>query len=309
MKVAICIATYQRPRLLGRLLASINSLEVGAEVAQNLCVFVVDNDATASARSVVEAARPGFRWSLSYTVEPVRNISLARNRGVQLALSSGARFVAFVDDDEEVSPSWLAELLDVQDKYSADVVSGRIVPRLPRRVPGWVRRRDFYGRGGGKTGASVSGADTGNSLVSAKLLSLFPGPFEPAFGLSGGGDSHFFLRARARGAKIVCSNDAIVIENIPPNRATAQWLLKRAFREGNGAALIDRDMHTLLGWFPRRLAKATGRTAVGVLMLVVAPLHGRAGVVAALQHVCRGLGSYAGILGFRVIAYRTVDGD
>jgi glycosyltransferase involved in cell wall biosynthesis len=309
MKVAICISTYQRPRLLARLLSSINSLEVPADLCRGLSVFVVDNDAAASAKDVLDSARPDFRCTLVYAVEPERNISLARNRGVQLALSSGANFVAFVDDDEEVCPTWLAELLHVQAKYGADVVNGRVISRLPEGVPDWIRRRDFFGRGGGKTGSRMPGADTGNSLVSAELLSVYPGPFDPAFGLSGGGDSHFFQRARFQGAKIICANNATVIENVPAGRASAWWLLKRSFRMGNHAALVDRKLRMPRRWLPRRVVKATVRIGLGMLMLLVAPLIGRAGLVAALQQISRGLGSYAGLLGYRVIAYRRVDGD
>ncbi|HEX8212800.1 MAG TPA: glycosyltransferase family 2 protein [Longimicrobium sp.] len=309
MSIAIAITTYQRPRLLARLLESIRVQEAEPALASSLHVVVVDNDAAAPARPLVDTARPGFPFPLHYSVEPVRSISLARNHGVRMALELGARFVAFIDDDEEASPGWIAELARVQRECRADVVWGRVVPRLPEGTPRWVARGGFFDRGSYPTGKRMTVAETANALVAAHLLSAPEGPFDPRFGISGGGDSHFFRRVVDAGGTIVWAHDAVVFETVPVERANARWILRRAFRNGNGSVYVERAVSPARRWLPPRLARATGRIALGMVMLPAAPLRGRALAVAALRNIAIGLGAYSGILGYRYVAYRQVDGS
>jgi glycosyltransferase involved in cell wall biosynthesis len=309
LSIAIAITTYRRPRLLARLLESIRLQEAEPALASSLHVVVVDNDAAAPARALVDKARQGFPFPLHYSVEPVRSISLARNHGVRIALGLGARFVAFIDDDEEASPGWIAELARVQRECRGDVVWGRVVPRLPEGTPPWVARGGFFDRGSYPTGMRMTVAETANALVSAHLLSALEGPFDPRFGISGGGDSHFFRRVVDAGGSIVWAHDAVVWETVPVERANARWILRRAFRNGNGSVYVERAVSPAPRWLPPRLAKATGRIALGMVMLPAAPLRGRALAVAALRNIAIGLGAYSGILGYRYVAYRQVDGS
>lgn len=309
MSVAVAITTYCRPRLLSNLLQSLYAQELDPELGSSVLVVVVDNDEAESARPVVEAAAADFPWKIEYAVEPVRNISLARNRGVHTALRLGALHVAFIDDDEQAAPGWLRELVRVQAACAADVVWGRVVPSLPEDAPGWISGGGFFDRGRHATGTPVTVAETANALVSARILTRLEGPFDPAFGISGGGDSHFFRRAVAAGAVMVWADDAVVVETVPPNRANAGWILKRAFRVGNHTVCVERAITPPTRWLPPRVMKATGRVAVGVAMMLAVPLRGRVGLVAALRNVMLGFGAYSGILGFRYIAYRKVDGS
>ena len=53
-------------------------------------------------------------------------------------------------------------------------------------------------------------------------------------GLTGGEDTDFFDRIRAKGAVICWSKDAFVFEHIDANRLNIRWLLMRSFRGGQG---------------------------------------------------------------------------
>jgi glycosyltransferase involved in cell wall biosynthesis len=309
LSITVAIATYRRPRLLAGLLESLRLQQVEPELASALRLVVVDNDRNATARPLVQALAAGFPFAIEYAVAPERNISLARNQGVRIALAGGARFVAFIDDDEEASPGWLQELARVQRQYAAPVVWGTVVPRLPEGVPRWVAEGGFFDRGTHPTGTRVRVADTANTLVSAEILAQVPGPFDPAFGISGGGDSHFFQRAVAAGATIVRANDAVVYETVPAERATAQWILRRAFRIGNHSVCVERAVKGGARWIPARIAKATGRIVLGAVMLPAAGMRGKPILFAGLRNVATGLGAYAGIAGYRYIAYRKVDGS
>jgi glycosyltransferase involved in cell wall biosynthesis len=63
-------------------------------------------------------------WPLRYVVEPRRGLSFVRNRAISEARAARADFVAFLDDDEVATAPWLTELLRVQGRYAADVVTG-----------------------------------------------------------------------------------------------------------------------------------------------------------------------------------------
>jgi succinoglycan biosynthesis protein ExoM len=299
-RVAICIATYRRPAGLRRLLGTLGALELPSDVPPPL-VVVVDNDAAGSAEAVVAAAGAELPLELAYARAPERNIALARNRGVAVALERGAAWLAFVDDDEVAHPGWLRGLLRARDEFSADVVAGAIRSVCPPGTPGWLAHDRFYVPLAERTGAVLTGAYTGNVLVRAELLRGVPGPFDPRFGLSGGSDSHLFMRLHRAGARIVFTGEAVTEEIIPPARARASWVLRRAFRVGNTAMLCER---TLAAGTPgSRLARATLRLGLGAVSLPLAAFRGRGAAVLALWNVCYGLGAFAGAGGIRYREY------
>lgn len=302
-RVAVCVATFRRPELLGGLLASLARLELRRHPVE-LRVIVVDNDAAGSAGAVVEAARDGFPFELEFAVEPERNISLARNRAVARALAWGADWVAFVDDDEVVRPSWLDELLEVQGRSGADAVAGTVVPRFPERTPAWAERSGVYARLHRRSGEPVAFLATHNALVSAQLLRREGGPFDPAFGISGGGDSLFFLRCAREGARMVGAAAAVAEESIPPERVRAGWVLRRAFRTGNGAVFCERALPPESRRVGQRVLKGVARMAASAAALPVAAVFGRAPAMRALWGVCYGAGCASALLGYRYHEYR-----
>src|SRR5436190_12853645 len=96
--ISVCICTYKRPQLLGRLLVELACQETGGLFTYS--IVVVDNDRLQSAEAVVS----GFAAvSVKYCVEPRQNIALARNRAVQ---DSRGDFVAFFDDDQFPTKCW-----------------------------------------------------------------------------------------------------------------------------------------------------------------------------------------------------------
>lgn len=308
VRVAICVATLQRPLLLGSLLESLAQLVFRKCAPVAPFIVVVDNDPNETAREVVEAARDGLPFPLVYTVEPRRGIPHARNCGVAVALENGADFVAFIDDDEVASPDWLDELLDVQRRCSADVVSGPSLPRFAPGVEQWVVDGGFFTYPRYATGEAIPIAATNNVLVAEHLLRGTAEPFDPAFGLSGMDDSHFFLRVKLSGAKLVWADEAVVEEFIPPSRAHARWILKRAFRIGNGYVFCVRTLLPPHRWVVPRVAGAVARIGYGTVMLPVAALRGRAPLVSALRTISNGVGSLVGLAGKLYQEYTVIHG-
>jgi glycosyltransferase involved in cell wall biosynthesis len=269
---------------------------------------VVDNDAAGSALPVVDSLRSTVPWEISYCLEARQNISLARNRAIDTAHHLGVDAIAFVDDDEEADPIWLAELIHIKRASGADVVAGPILPRFDPGAPEWVIAGRFFEIPRYPTGTPVNIAFTGNVLVDRAWLESSGNRFDEAFGLTGGGDSHFFLKAKLGGAKIVWADGAIVRESVPASRTSARWILRRAFRVGNRYVACERSLLPLRAWLFQRLIKSGLRLAQGLVMLVPSALFGRASVVSALRRIAHSAGCLSGLVGIRFDEYDVIHG-
>ena len=306
-RVAICIATYRRPAMLAQLLRALGQLTFRKAPVPRLRVIVIDNDSEGSAQGPVERAARVARWPLWYAIEPARGISHARNRGV--AAGQDCDFVVFIDDDEVPRRNWLDELLFVRMNHDADVVAGPVLPRFEALPPTWIERGRYFERPRYRTGHRLSVAGAGNVLVRTSLLASQAGPFETQFALSGGEDTHLFMRLHQAGARMVWADEAVVDERVPRTRMTWRWLLQRAFRGGNTFTLCELDLRPSVGVRWRRASKGAARVAQGVAgLLTVAPARGMSGLVDASVRVCLGLGMLTGLLGYRSQGYRRVHG-
>ena len=95
-------------------------------------LVIADNDQTPSverwrARWPDEAPFP-----VRYVHEPAAGVSNARNAAMSAARGG---LIAFLDDDNEAEPGWLAALLEAQDRFDADVVFGPVGARAPAAGP------------------------------------------------------------------------------------------------------------------------------------------------------------------------------
>ena len=117
-------------------------------------VVVVDNAPTSDAIRVLVEARQS-RINYRYAVEPRGGLSWARNAGI--AAASG-EIVAFLDDDEEPDPNWLAGLATGFARGDdIGCVTGIIVPaRLDTQVEWWFEAAGGHSKGRGFTSAIFS---------------------------------------------------------------------------------------------------------------------------------------------------------
>ncbi|MFZ6725901.1 glycosyltransferase [Undibacterium sp. MH2W] len=233
VSVSVCICTFRRPALLRRLLLAVFSQKI-TDIALN--VVVVDNDVHQSASEVLAEMAARFSGQLTCIPLSESNISLARNAAIRAATGE---WICMVDDDELPDDDWLATLLNTQAQYSADVVFAPVVPEYAAGVPAWIIRGGYFDRRRLPTGTIIDdkNARSGNVLVRRTLLDQLTikgeeGPFDPAFGKTGGEDSMLFRSLDALGAKMVWCDEAPVSEIVPVDRATGAWLLQRSFRTG-----------------------------------------------------------------------------
>jgi succinoglycan biosynthesis protein ExoM len=246
MGIAVCICTCDRVHSLQELLKVLSEMELGSLEPSELFFVVVDNRPRGRAREVCDRARPHLPSPLYFAEEPERGISFARNRAVSTALSHGADFVAFIDDDDLPRPDWLVRLVDRQRVTSADMVAGiwqlsdsLSIPKSLRGIkflkPPESYRMNRWG--------TVYGAGTCNVLIGRRVVEHLgqAGPvFRPEFALTGGGDMDFFIRARAAGFSNTVATESIVFRGWSAARLTWRGILRRAFRIGGTSMQIYR---------------------------------------------------------------------
>lgn len=270
MSASICIATYRRPDRLEALLEDLARQQLLPDE-----VVVVDNDAAASAAPVIERLRSrGLPFALLYDIQPQKNISLTRNRTVELA---NGDWLAFIDDDERAPPAWLAQLLACAGSTRADGVLGPVVPVVPPEAPAWIRRGRFYDWTRMQTGALIPANRLrfGNLVLRGSLLRGMTAPFDPAYGLTGGEDGDLLSRLALNGAVLRWCDEAVVHEPVEASRLSLRWLLRRALRGGQ-----DFARHSLAGRYGgagasrhRLLLRALAQALLaGLLSILLLPL-------------------------------------
>lgn len=268
----ICVCTYQRPELLAELLVSLRAseglaadpeVEPAADPGFVPRLIVVDNDPQGGARSVVADRYP----EAIYVHQPEPGIVAARNASLD-AVPAEAEAVVFLDDDERVTPQWLAALIRAAEASGADTVSGPVVSHLPAGSDlasgGFIRRIDF------PAGPWSGRPATNNVLVRAQWFLGEQGlRFDPEFNLTGGEDSELFSRMQAAGARSWWEPEAVVEEDVPAERVTGAWLRRRGIRAGHvrakKAQKVGRGRASILAEAAVRLGAGAGRAAVARL--------------------------------------------
>jgi succinoglycan biosynthesis protein ExoM len=243
--ISVCVCTYKRPLYLQRLLDALARLDTDGLFTYG--VVVADNDRSQSSAALVSAFANRSALPVTYCVEPRQNIALARNKAIEHATGE---FVAFIDDDEFPTTTWLLRLFQACIVYEADGALGPVKPHFDAEPPQWVIDGGFYSRPTYPTGFVIDWRKgrTGNLLIRRRVFSEVGQPFRPEF--LTGEDQDFFRRAIAAGHTFVWCDEAVAYEVVPPMRWNRTFMLKRALLRGRisllhptaGARLILRSL-------------------------------------------------------------------
>lgn len=283
--VAVVIPTLRRADSLMRALRSVfaqTGLSNGVEIV------VVDNDPAGTAAAPVEALRAASPFPLVYVAAPKPGVATARNAGLA---ATAAPLIAFLDDDQEAEPTWLAALLAAQARTAADVVFGPI-KGVAEGAPDWARAHldAFFGREGPAEDRLIDKPwGCGNALLIRATALPGSAPFDVAADQLGGEDDALFARVKASGGRFGWAARAWVSELAPPHRATMGYALRRAFAYGQGPSQEARargDTIGLLKWMAVGVVQTAIWTAASVaLSLIRHPARAR-----AMDRAARGLG-------------------
>jgi succinoglycan biosynthesis protein ExoM len=111
-RVAICVCTYKRPKMLGNCLESLAAQLIPSEIRP--LIIVIDNEAEPNNEAAVLEFEKTSPFEVAYWHEPERGIAIAKNTALRIAIDSGAEWIAFIEDDKIADPKWLANLMDRQ---------------------------------------------------------------------------------------------------------------------------------------------------------------------------------------------------
>lgn len=239
--VTVLVPTYRRQERLRRLLAAV--LVQQAPFSWEL--LVVDNDAGGSARQVVETV--GLAGiPVRYVVEPTLGAVHARNRGIREA---AGRVVAMLDDDVIPRPEWLATVCAPLLEGAASGAGGPVVLDAAVTRPRWF---DEGGIGGYLTAHSLGEERraltddeilvTANAAFDRDALRRVDG-FDARFGPRGSvqlvaDDAHLVRQLMRAGGTLLWLPDAVVDHDLPPERLSRRYLLRRAYWQGRSDWLL-----------------------------------------------------------------------
>lgn len=205
VQLSVIVPTYQRPDLLERCLAALQSQTLASELYE---IIVCDDGPSDEAKAVVQAAELRGGPVIHYLeVTATQGPAGARNAGIRHAR---APVIAFTDDDTMPDPGWLAAGLTAMSSGAA-AATGRIEMPLP------AKPSDIQLDAAGLTKAEFV---TANCFVRRDVLKRVGG-FDERFSMAWREDSDLHFTLLEGGYAIVHASDALVVHPLRDLRFAA----------------------------------------------------------------------------------------
>ena len=133
--LSVIVCTWNRAGILSECLDALRrqTLDPG-----RFEVIVVDNNSTDGTGDVVRQAADGSPVNIRYVVEEKQGLSVARNRGVEVAKGM---WLAFIDDDSVAEPDLVAKLANCFEDTEAELIAGKVICVPPNDIQSDIPRR------------------------------------------------------------------------------------------------------------------------------------------------------------------------
>jgi GT2 family glycosyltransferase len=204
----------------------------------------------------------------------VRGASGTRNTG---AFHTGTALIAFLDDDTVASPDWLGNLMAPFTDPTVVGAGGGIAPAWSGAQPRWMPDELLWTVGVSYTGMPTDTAQIRNvwsaSMMVRRDAFTAVGGFRTGFGKLGDRnrpeDTELCLRMSAAGnGRWMYVPGALIDHEVPTDRTTFRFLLRRCYAEGRGKVQMARflprsqDLGTERDYVRRTLPRAVARSLV-----------------------------------------------
>lgn len=250
--LSVVVSTHNRSASLAVTLRSLRAQVVPADCEYD--VIAVDNNCSDDTAEVVRRFQQEGFDRLQYVREPRQGVSYGRNAG---AAHSRAPVIAFIDDDNEADPTWVATIHRTMQKYPAAAgIGGRVVPIWPASVPTWMARPHWaplaiqdYGDEPFSTSAAFPRCLVSANLALRREALERIGGFSPAYPRCQ--DHELEVRLWRAGEHIVYVPDVVVYSTVSPERLTKAY---------------HRRWHRTHGWWMGGLQLEEAIDSQGVLL-------------------------------------------
>jgi glycosyltransferase involved in cell wall biosynthesis len=290
MKITVILCTYNRCQSLAKALNSVAGSTLPSSVEWD--VLVVDNNSKDRTREVVEDFCNRYPGRFRYLFEPQQGKSYALNAGIREAQGD---FLAFVDDDVTVEPTWLHDLTAPLQHDEWAGTGGRILLEKGFSPPKWLSLYGMYGMGGilalfdpGDKAGQLDQAPFGTNMAYRKTVFEKYAGFRTDLGPRPdceirSEDTEFGRRLIAAGEHLWYAPSAVVYHSVPENRITKKYFLqwwfdhgRSAIRESGGRSdawyldvlqtigwMLPATLRWLLAWNPQRRFYCRTRISLG----------------------------------------------
>lgn len=250
MRVTIAVCTWNRRDLLHQSLTALEQMAVPSDVQPDF--LVVNNNCTDDTDVVIAEFRKRLPMRRLFEARP----GVAHSRNAALASATGD-YVAFVDDDALVDPSWLVAFATATRTYpEAAAIGGVIEPWFPAppdrdllEAFSWLKL-GFCGldhrRAPGPLPDDllIYGPNMAYRMAALKNLR-----FDSALGgtptsTMGGDERDLLRRLRAAGETVVWWPQMLVRHQVPPSRTTLDYCLRFAADKGRERVLTETSRTT-----------------------------------------------------------------
>jgi glycosyltransferase involved in cell wall biosynthesis len=259
VELSAIVPTHNRPEVLRRCLETLREQAVDPAAFE---VIVVDDGSPSFVEPTVNEVSASGPIRMRCERQPLSGLNTARNRGAAVAQGG---VLAFLDDDTLVSPDWASALLAAFQDPDCAAVGGRVSLGLPGPAPRWLASRAYY-LAEYELGAEPRWLD-GDPLPVGANCAVRRGDFDHIGGFRPGldrigrslvsnGDTDFFRRLEATGARLRYEPAAGVIHVVPASRLTIRFFARRHWAQGisdelvlafDGAPVTGRHRLRLLG--------------------------------------------------------------